>query len=134
MQISTPTRARRVAQLSPSASTLRLRATRWALANGHRLDFDALSVILAAKAEVGVPIERWTEDDVWRLWWIDLSGWCARRGLATPDGLAATMLTLFSFLSSTGELAPGSDSITYLEEAMGSAGALGRDSASLSAG
>ncbi len=127
MQTSTGPRARRIAQLSPSASTLRLRATQWALANGRRVDFDALTVILAAKSEVPVPVTRWTEDDVWRLWWIDLSGWCAQRGVPTPDGLATTMLTLFAHLDAEGELAPGSDSPAELEAAMESAGALWRD-------
>lgn len=127
MQTSTQPRARRIAHLTPGASTLRLRATRWALANGRRMDFDALTVILAAKAEVPVPVNRWTEDDVWRLWWIDLSGWCALRGVRTPDGLATTMLTLLAHLDATDTFAPGSDSLDELEAAMESAGALWRD-------
>ena len=127
MQTSTAPRARRIAHLSSAASTLRLRTTRWALANGHRMDFDALTVILAAKGEVPVPVNRWTEDDVWRLWWIDLSGWCSLRGVATPDGLATTMVTLFAHLEATGGFAPGSDDLTDLELAMESAGAIWHD-------
>jgi hypothetical protein len=127
MKTSTEPRARRVAQLTPGASTLRLRATQWALANGRRLDYDALTVILSAKAEVPVPVWRWTEDDVWRLWWIDLSGWCTRRGVRTPDGLATTMLTLLAHLDDTNGFAHGSDSLDDLEAAMESAGALWQD-------
>lgn len=127
MQTSTAPRARRIARLSPAASTQRLRTTRWALANGRRLDFDALTVILAAKSEVAVPVNRWTEDDVWRLWWIDLSGWCSLRGVATPDGLATTMITLFDHLDATGGFAEGSDSAEDLALAMESAGAIWHD-------
>ena len=127
MQTSTAPRARRIARLSSAASTLRLRTTRWALANGRRMDFDALTVILAAKSEVPVPVNRWTEDDVWRLWWIDLSGWCSLRGVPTPDGLATTMITLFAHLDETDGFASGSDSARDLELAMESAGAIWHD-------
>jgi hypothetical protein len=124
MKTSTEPRARRVARLTPGASTLRLQATQWALANGRRLDYDALTVILSAKAEVPVPVCRWTEDDVWRLWWIDLSGWCTRRGVRTPDGLATTLLTLLAHLDATLGFSHGSDTLDDLEAAMESAGAL----------
>lgn len=127
MNTSTAPRARRLASLGPSASTLRHETTQWALANGCRVDYDALSVILAAKTEVPVPVRRWTEDDVWRLWWIDLSGWCARRGVRTPDGLATTMVTLFAYLEASDSLAAGSDSREELEGAMEAAGAVWRD-------
>jgi hypothetical protein len=127
MKTCTEPRARSIARLSPSASTLRLETTRWALAHGQRLDYDALSVILAAKAEVPVPVCRWTEDDVWRLWWVDLSGWCSQRRVRTPDGLATTMLALLRYLDAAASFAPGSDSLPELEDAMESTGALGRD-------
>ncbi len=125
MTTSTALRPRQVAQLGPSASTLRLAVTRWALAKGHRMDYDALSVILAAKALESAPVCRWTEDDVWRLWWIDLSGWCKQRGLPTPDGLATTMTTLFAYLEDTDGFAPGSHPSADLRAAMRSAGARG---------
>ena len=127
MKTCTEPRARSIAHLSPCASTLRLETTRWALAHGQRLDYDALSVILAAKAEVPVPVRRWTEDDVWRLWWVDLSGWCAQRRVRTPDGLATTMLTLFRYLDTAGGFAAGSDTLPELEDAMECTGALWRD-------
>ncbi len=133
MQIGTLSRARRIAILSPGASTLRLDTTRWALANNYRLDYDSLTVVLAAKADIGVPIKRWTEDDVWRLWWVDLSGWCSRRGLAVPDRLATTMQTLLCHLDATAGFAAGSDSIVDLIGAMRGAGALGPEPTSLDA-
>ena len=134
MKTSTTPRARRLASLPPSASTLRLAVTRWALATGHRVDFDALTVILAAKAEEPVPVNRWTEDDVWRLWWIDLSGWCARRGLRTPGGLAATMLSLLAYLHETDGYADGSDPHDVLEAAMEASGAVWRGRSPASVG
>ncbi len=125
MKTSTVPRARKLARLGASASTLRLAVTRWALANGRRMDYDALSVILAARAEGPAPVCRWTELDVWRLWWIDLSGWCEQRGLPTPDGLATTMTTLFAYLDATDGFAPGSDPVAELVLAMRCAGAVG---------
>jgi hypothetical protein len=61
------------------------------------------------------------------LWWVDLSGWCTRRGVRTPDGLATTMLTLLAHLDATNGFAHGSDGLDDLEGAMESAGALGQD-------
>ena len=134
MKTRTAPRPRRIASLPPDASTLRLAVTRWALATGHRVDYDALTVILATKSEEPVPVNRWTEDDVWRLWWIDLSGWCARRGLRTPDGLATTMLTLLRHLAATDAFAEGSDTLRVLEAAMEATGALWRGRTPVSAG
>ena len=125
MKTSATPRPRQLAQLDPATASLRHAVARWGLANGRRVDFDALTVILATKAEDGAAlVNRWIEDDVWRLWWIDLSGWCSRRGLRTPDGLATTMLTLFAYLAETGQLCAGSDTLEDLERAMEGAGAL----------
>ena len=125
MNTSTAPRPRQLAHLDPTTASLRHAVTRWGLAHGRRVDFDALTVILAAKAEDGAAlVNRWVEDDIWRLWWIDLSGWCSRRGLRTPDGLATTMLTLIACLAETGQLDPGSDTFEDLERAMEGAGAL----------
>ncbi len=127
MKTCTEIRARDAAQLSATATALRLDVTRWALAAGQRVDYDALSAILAAKSEVPAPVRRWTEDDVWRLWWVDLSSWCSLRRVRTPDGLATTMLTVLRHLDATGSLAVGSDTLVDLEVAMESTGALWRD-------
>lgn len=124
MQTSTAPRPRQIARLSSQTAALRHAVTRWALASGHRVDFDALTVILAAKEEQSVPVNRWTEDDVWRLWWIDLSGWCARRGLRTPDGLSTTMQSLLRYLEASDGFAPGSATHDDLELAMEATGAL----------
>lgn len=126
MDTSAAPRARRIAHLSPVASELRLATARWALANGRRIDYDALSVILAVMDHHGCGGRRWTEDDVWRLWWIDIGAWCAARGVATPDGLATSLLTLLAHLEATRGFAPGSDSRAELEQAMEAAGALWR--------
>lgn len=127
MDTTAAPRARRMAHLSPAASELRLATTRWALANGHRVDYDALSVILAVMDDhSGSSVRRWTEDDIWRLWWIDIGAWCGARGVATPDGLATTLLTLLAHLDATRGFAPGSTSRAELEQAMEAAGALWR--------
>ena len=135
MKTSATPRPRQLAQLDPATTLLRRAVAAWGLANGRRVDFDALTVILATKAEdASTPVNRWTEDDVWRLWWIDLSGWCSRRGLRTPDGLATTMLTLFAYLAETGQLCIGSDAFEELEGAMEGAGALWRGPKTVPAG
>ena len=46
--------------------------------------------------------EGWTEDDIWRLWWLDLAEWCRQRGVEVPDDLASSMTTLLAFLDDTG--------------------------------
>lgn len=134
MTTDSATRHRQLAHLNPAVAALRVDVARWALANGRQLDFDALTVILAAKADRTDPIERWTEEDVWRLWWLDLTEWCARRGLRPPDRLASSMLTLLDCLAATGALSPDSDPHQVLIEAMEGAGALWRGPRSRSTG
>lgn len=125
MEAVTLSKARRVARLHPLAKRLRHDIVRWALASGRSLDFDAITVVLAAKAEIPVPLSRWTEDDVWRLWWLDLSAWCDRYGLQPPTGLADALVSLFVFLEDTNGLAVGSDSSLDLQAALESAGGFG---------
>lgn len=65
-----------------------------------------------------------TEDGVWRMWWVEFGEWCARRSVPVPDALASTMQLLFDHLEATGRFGPGSDTIEDLVDAMAGAGAL----------
>lgn len=117
--------ARHSARLGDHARRLRHDVTRWALARGVSVDFDALTVIIGAKSALAAPLRSWTEDDVWRLWWLDLSAWCARHGIAPPERLASSMLALFAHLEDTDGFGPGSDSRPALAAALRSAGGFG---------
>ncbi len=119
-------RARQITNLDVEARRLRLDVTTWAMATGAPIDFDALTVILAAKAEDLAPLRLWRDEDVWRLWWIDLSTWCARRGLRPPAQLAATMRTLFDHLEAVDGFDAASDERSLLAAALGAAGATDR--------
>lgn len=91
------------------------------------MQFDAISAILAAKSQDTTPVTCWTEDDIWRLWWLDLAEWCRQRGVEVPDELASTMTTLLAFLDHTDGFAPGSDPSELLTGALEGSGALGQD-------
>lgn len=115
-------RIRDLARLSPDARRLRNDVARWAVATGRPLDYDALSLVLAVKAESRRPVDHWTEDDVWQLWWLDLFAWCLRRGVDTPVTVGGAMVTLFGYLDASGGFAIGSDNAEQLEAALRSAG------------
>lgn len=118
--------ARDVAQLSPRARVVRGAVVRWALRVGRCCDFDALTVVLACADERGDPTA-FTEEGVWRMWWIELGEWCDRRGVPVPTRLASTMRVLFDHLDATDGFGPGSDPLDDLLEGMAGAGALWRD-------
>lgn len=122
--------ARRIARLPAPARHLRHQVTTWALAHGLPVDYDALTVILGAKSELPTPLRRWTEDDVWRLWWLDLSLWCGRYGLDPPAGLAQTLRTLFAHLDAETGFTSTSDSVAQLNEALEAAGVADLESTS----
>lgn len=120
-------RVRDVAQLGPRARSVRTAVARWSLGAGRCCDYDALTLVLACNEERGDPTT-FTEEHVWRLWWIDLGQWCADRYVPVPAGLAATMRVLFDHLDATDGFGPGSDPLEDLVEGMAGAGALWRDS------
>lgn len=95
----------------------------WALARGIGVDFDALTVVLAAKSEQDGSVLRWKENDVWRLWWLDLHLWCNRHQVDLPGELSAAMLSLFAHLDAECLFAAGSDRYPDLCEALVEAGA-----------
>lgn len=118
-------RIRDLVRLSPEARRHRRDVTRWAVGAGRTLDYDALSLVLAVKADHRTPLRRWTEDDVWRLWWLDLFAWCARREIDAPVSLGGTMTTLFAYLAAAGEFTEDSDAVEDLEAALYGAGGSG---------
>ena len=119
-------RARDVAQLSPRARAVRTAVARWSLGVGRCCDFDALTLVLTCADERGDPTT-FTEEGVWRLWWIELGEWCADRSVPVPTGLASTMRVLFDHLDATGGFGVGSDPLEDLVEGMAGAGALWRN-------
>ncbi len=96
---------------------------RWALRTGVCCDFDAMTVVLAC-ADVRRGPTTFTEEDVWRLWWIELSEWCVHRNVPQPAGLATAMRVLFDHLAATDGFGAGSDPLEELIDAMEGAGAV----------
>jgi hypothetical protein len=115
-----------VAQLDTPTRALRAAVAAWALRVGRCCDFDALTVVLACAAERD-DASTFTEEAVWRMWWMDLGEWCADRHVPVPGGLASTMQVVFDHLEATDGFGPGSDPIEDLREAMAGAGALWRN-------
>jgi hypothetical protein len=100
----------------PASRRHRREVARWALANGHPMDRDALAAIVAARTAraTGAVDLRWVDDDVERVLWYSLPEWCVEhqvRPLADP---ATTLATYLRFLSAHRMLAPGSAGITAL--------------------
>ncbi|MFN3215240.1 MAG: hypothetical protein ACE367_01960 [Acidimicrobiales bacterium] len=119
-------RVRDVAQLGPRARAVRSAVARWSLSVGRCCDYDALTLVLACADEAGDPTT-FTEEGVWRMWWIDLGEWCADRCVPVPAGLASTMRVLFDHLDATDGFGAGSDPLEDLVEGMAGAGALWRN-------
>ena len=116
-------RARDVAQLLPRARRIRHEAAVWAVQHGCSLDFDALTIILAAKQASDGEITCWTDDDVWHLWWVDLMTWCRMRQVPVPAQLACTFATFFRYLDDVDGFEPGSHPLAHLVGALDAAGA-----------
>lgn len=116
-------RARQITRLDTEARQLRHNVACWAMATGTPVAFDALSIVLAAKSELPGPLRRWEDEDVWRLWWIDLSTWCIRHQIPAPADLAPTMRTLFAYLEANNAFEMGSHGRAQLCHALGAAGA-----------
>jgi hypothetical protein len=85
-----------------------------------------LTLVLACADERSGPTT-FTEEGVWRMWWIELGEWCADRGVPVPAGLASTMRVLFDHLDATDGFGAGSDPLEDLVEGMAGAGALWRN-------
>lgn len=104
----------------PAARRHRREVARWAFANGHPIDRDALAAIVAARSErtTGAVDLRWADDDVERVLWHSLPEWCVTHRVRPPADTATTLATYLRFLSAHRLLAPGSAGITALRRAV----------------
>lgn len=108
----------------PAIRAHRRDVARWALANGRPADRDALAAIVATRNVFGPGwtegAQRWTADEVGRLLWVDIAGWCQDCELQTPDAhrVAATLDTYLRYLSAHRLIARGSDPVAALRRAI----------------
>lgn len=107
----------------PRARRIRHEAAVWAVQHGSSLDFDALTIVLAAKDSTDAEVTCWTEDDVWHLWWVDLMSWCRMRSVPVPAALASTFATFFRYLDDVDGFDVGSHALPHLLRALDAAGA-----------
>lgn len=116
-------RARDVARLDPELRARRRQLLAFALAEGRPVDPDAASAVLAAKAaRWPEPVELLDDDVVTELLWVDVFAWCGDHGVPPPSGVAATLHTWVDQLASAGRLAPASDPVVALHDAINAAG------------
>lgn len=93
------------------------------MARGRPVDADAASAVLAAKvARAPEPVELLDDDIVTELLWVDVFAWCGDHGVPPPTAVAATLHTWVDQLASVGRLAPGSDGVDALHDAINAAG------------
>lgn len=104
--------ARRVLTLPPPLRQLRCDVARWALAEGMPCNLDAITVILAAKAEEARlerrHLHRWSRTGVATFVVGSVGDFMRRHGLRPPRSLDETLYTYLSHLAATGTLASGS--------------------------
>jgi hypothetical protein len=112
-----------VAHLGPEARALRTDVTAWALAQAVEFDYDALTVVLAVKETMPLPLRTWREEDVWQLWWLDLVRWCLVHGVPIPPAMDSSLFVLLEHLDATTGLGPGSHELEDLQDALYDAGA-----------
>ncbi len=116
-------RARDVARLDPNLRALRRDLLAFGVARGRPVDADAASAVLAAKvARAPEPVELLDDDIVTELLWVDVFAWCGDHGVPPPTAVAATLHTWVDQLASVGRLAPGSDGVDALHDAINAAG------------
>lgn len=117
--VAPPRRAHSV-PAHPSIRRHRGQVARWALANGHLVERDALAALVAVRADqtTGVVTTQWTAQEIGRVLWSLVPMWCAAHHVAEPRDLATTAATYLRYLSAHRLLEPGSDSITALRRSV----------------
>jgi hypothetical protein len=104
----------------PAVRHHRGQVARWALANGHLIERDALAAVVAARSDLstGTIDLCWTAEDVGRVMWSTVPMWCSTHQVHHPTDLATTTATYLRFLSAHRQLARGSDPIAALRRAV----------------
>jgi len=98
----------------------RSEVARWALANGHPIERDALAVVVAVRADPGTGTidQRWDVDEVEQVMWAAVPMWCAAHHIDSPADVGTTLGTYLRYLSAHRRLAAGSDGILALRRAV----------------
>lgn len=122
MSTSTVASTRR-AHAVPMQTTLRRHRSdvaRWALANGHPVERDALAAVVAVRADpiTGSIDQRWDIEEIEQVMWAVVPMWCAAHRIDAPADLATTLGTYLRYLSAHRRLAAGSDGILTLRRAV----------------
>jgi hypothetical protein len=104
----------------PSVRRHRGQVARWALANGHLVERDALAAIVAVRtdASTGAVDMRWTAQDIGAVMWSAVPLWCSTHQVPAPSDVATTLGTYLRFLSAHRQLARGSAPIAELRRAV----------------
>lgn len=104
----------------PAVRQHRGQVARWALANGHLLERDALAAIVAVRADPtsGAIDLRWTAQDIGAVMWSAVPLWCSSHQVPAPPDLATTLGTYLRYLSAYRHLARGSAPIAELRRAV----------------
>jgi len=94
--------ARTALPLSPDARRRRVEVSRWALAHGHVVTLDALTVILFGRA--AGRSTSWTVADIGRFLTADAPDLCRQHQVEVPAGMSETLWSYIGFLADEGEL------------------------------
>ncbi len=115
-----PSRRAHSVPAHPSVRRHRGQVARWALANGHLLERDALAAIVAVRAasSTGDIDLCWTAQDIGRVMWSAVPMWCSTHQVPSPPDLATTLATYPRYLSAHRQLTRGSAPIAELRRAV----------------
>ena len=124
------TSARHAIVLTPDQRAIRCEVARWALATGHPLHLDAITVILAVKSFEssidGRPFNRWSAQSTLTFIWGSVREWCGARSIEVPPQLAESLWTWFDFLGRHRQFASGSSTLGALRDVLVDTGGLTR--------
>lgn len=96
-----PIRRAHTVTAHPTARTHRREVIRWALAHGHPVSRDALTVIVALRTDrsTGAIDTAWRPDDVARVVNPGAAMWCSTHRTGIQGDLASTLSTYIRYLS-----------------------------------
>ena len=120
MPAATSERRAHAVPAHPTVRRHRRQVLRWALANAHPVDRDALAVLVAVRSDPSsgrVALE-WQTDQVAHVLASAAPVWCRLHRVAQPPDLTTTLSTYLRFLSANMGLAAGSDTAAALRLAV----------------